>query len=108
MKNGRARHSITALKAACVAQEYTHHKDKLLMRPKDELKEGISDTTGFDILDAMALNKAFPVAKRSASNERRQREEREYDPLSNDVHRSAYQPHHVPTENDYNPLDTTH
>ena len=34
------------------------------MQPKADLKEGISDTTGFDILDAAALTHAYPVARK--------------------------------------------
>lgn len=103
VKEGACLPDIPALKVACVAQEYTHQKDKLIMLPKDELKEGVSDTTGFDILDAMALNKAFPVAKRSATQEWNQHRQKNYDPITG---KSEQLGHVGPTNRDYDPLNS--
>lgn len=61
IKSGACLPNDRAFKEALVAQTYTHYKDQLLMEPKEELKEGISDTVGFDILDAAALTHAHPV-----------------------------------------------
>lgn len=93
-----------ALREACCAQTYTHYRDQMLMEPKDELKEGIADTTGFDMLDGYALTHAYPVAKKNPADAYRSKVVNgEYDPIKN------HYDGHVREENikdsDYNPLE---
>lgn len=83
IKSGAALPEDRAFKEALVAQTYTHHKDQLIMLPKEELKDGISDTSGFDMLDAAALTHAYPVmAKNPLDPHGYGRERKEYDPMA--------------------------
>ncbi len=83
IKSGAALFYDRAFKEALVAQTFTHHKDQLIMQPKEELKEGISDTTGFDMLDAAALTHAYPVmAKNPLDPHGYNRERKDYNPIT--------------------------
>lgn len=97
VKGGACLPNIPALKEAICAQTYTHHRDKLLMTDKDQLKEGISDTTGFDMLDGYALTHAYPVLKKSQFQ--RPTVQPDYNPLSH-MQQHGYEQ----KVDDYNPL----
>lgn len=104
VRNGGCLPDIPALREACCAQTYTHHKDQMLMEPKDDLKAGIGDTTGFDMLDGYALTHAYPLAKRDPVAEYRQPETGDYDPIRRS--QAQNRPPAGAQESDWNPLDS--
>lgn len=101
VKGGGCLPEIAAFKEALTAQTYTHFKDKLLMTDKEQLKEGIADTTGFDILDGYALTFAHPVMKKNAVQDIQQAQQTNYDPI-----KEAYKAQDTNNNNldDYNPI----
>ncbi len=105
VKDGCALPNIPAFKEACVAQQYTHNKDKLQMIDKSELKEGVSDTVGFDILDAAALTRAYPVSKRNVHEAYNKKQEMDYNPMHG-THVHQVGDEYGYSNQDYNPLDT--
>lgn len=102
VRNGACLPPEPALREACCAQTYTHYKDQMIMEPKDELKAGISDTTGFDMLDGYALTYAYPVGKPdNLAADRRNNASGEYDPI--DRHEKQMRAQEK-MDSDYNPL----
>lgn len=97
---------LPAFKEACVAQQYTHKKDQLLMLDKDDLKAGISDTTGFDILDAAALTRAYPVVRMTPQEAHNMSAEKNYNPMQSHSEQfaSSNRNHNGGGLNDYDPL----
>lgn len=107
VRGGACLPNIPALKEACVRQEYTHNKDRMQMLDKDELKEGVSDTTGFDILDAFAVTRAFPVVRKSPQTEYNMAQETNYNPMQHKGTQFMSEPHHSTGGHDYDPLNGT-
>ena len=103
VKAGACLARSSEFKEAICAQTYVHKRDQMIMQPKDQLKEGVNDTTGFDILDASALTHAYPVARRMLEDVKygaEHNQKTEYSPVEREYgHADAQQ-----TLDDYNPV----